>query len=268
MRAAIISDVHANLAALRATLDDIAGQRVEWIVCLGDIVGYNAEPASCIALLRQAGVLCVAGNHDRAVAGQIPMDGFSPLAARAVAWTRARLGADDLDYLARLPLRACVQGELVAVHGALHPAIGCEWVRLDSDALRRLSFNALAAHASGARICAFGHTHHLGIYGFRDGQIWMHQGDEATLSGDTYYLINPGTVGQPRSSEKRATYLLLDTAPGVITVRRVAYDAALTLAKTRQAGLLPLSRIIPVPVRSVLGRGARGLGRLSRGGRP
>jgi len=265
MRFAIISDVHANLEALQATLGDITGQRVEQIVCLGDIVGYNAEPAACIGLLRQTGALCVAGNHDRAVAGQISTDAFTPFAERAIAWTRTRLGADDLDYLAELPLRASISDTLVAVHGALHPDSGCEWVRLDSDELRQLSFDALRTHASAAHICAFGHTHHLGIYKLHGGQMRMHQGDEAALSPDAYYLVNPGTVGQPRSSEWRATYLVLDTGLRSLTVRRVEYDAALNLAKTRKAGLLPRSRYIPRPLRSVLGRGARGLRRVWRG---
>ena len=261
MRLAIISDVHANLEALHAALGDIAGQRVDQIVCLGDIVGYNTESAKCIDLLRQAGATCVAGNHDRAVAGQITTDAFSSLAARGVAWTRAHLSADDLEYLAGLPLRASIQGELVAVHGALHPDIGCESLRLDSDKLRRLSFNALVAHASRARICAFGHTHQVGIYELRGDRMRMNQEDEVAMSEEAYYLINPGTVGQPRSSERRATYLVLDTALGVIVVRRIDYDAGLTLAKTRRAGLLPRSHIIPSPIRSALRWGARELGR-------
>jgi predicted phosphodiesterase len=267
MRLAIISDVHANLEALHATLSDIAGQGVEQIVCLGDIVGYNAEPAECIELLRQVGALCVAGNHDRAVAGQITTDGFSSLAARVVAWTRARLDADDLEYLARLPLRASIQGKLVAVHGALHPDIGCELVRLNSDELRRLSFNALIAHPSGARVCAFGHTHQVGIYELRGEEMRVSHEDEMAMPGEAYYLVNPGTVGQPRSSERRATYLVLDTALGSVAVRRVDYDAELALAKTRKAGLLPHSRFIPPPVRSALRRGARKLGRLWHGSR-
>jgi predicted phosphodiesterase len=268
MRLAIISDVHANLEALRATLGDIACRRVDQIVCLGDIVGYHSEPETCIALLRQAGALCVAGNHDRAVAGQITTETFSALAARAVAWTRARLSADDLEYLARLPLQASIQDELVMVHGALHPETGCESVRLDSDERRRLSFSALIAHSSRARICAFGHTHHLGIYELRGEQMRMNQGEEVATSGQAYYLVNPGTVGQPRSSEKRATYLVLDATLGVIAVRRVEYDAAVTLAKTQKEGLLPRSHSIPAALRPAVRWGVRGLSRMWYDGRP
>src|SRR5262245_47665355 len=154
MKLAIISDVHANAEALRATLAKISTLAVNRIVCLGDIVGYNAEPATCITLLRQAGALCVAGNHDRAVTGQITTEGFSHTAARAVAWTRQRLDAEALDYLAGLPLTFSMPGQLVAVHGALHPEHGCETVRLDTDEARDLSFAALMRHPSGAPICA------------------------------------------------------------------------------------------------------------------
>src|SRR5262249_53572359 len=135
MKVAIISDIHANLEALQATLADIAAQRVDRIVCLGDVVGYNANPAECIALLRRLDVLCVAGNHDGGVSGQITTEGFCHPAARAVAWTRKRLPADALDYLAVLPLTANVQHHLVAVHGALHPDTGREMVRLETEEL-------------------------------------------------------------------------------------------------------------------------------------
>ena len=99
---AIISDIHANLEALEAVLREIRAERIGTIVCLGDIVGYNADPAACIGLLRDAGAICVAGNHDRAVTGQITTEGFNPLAARAVDWTRSRLTADDIGLAGRI----------------------------------------------------------------------------------------------------------------------------------------------------------------------
>ena len=91
MKLAIISDIHANLEALRAVSAEISAHAVDGVVCLGDIVGYNTNPTECIALIRQVDALCIGGNHDRAVTGQITTDGFSHTAARAVAWTRARL---------------------------------------------------------------------------------------------------------------------------------------------------------------------------------
>ncbi len=191
---AIISDIHANLEALEAVLGEISRERIGAIVCLGDIVGYNADPAACIRLLRDAGATCIAGNHDRAVTGQITTEGFNPLAARAVEWTRSKLSPEELEWLAALPLKATIQHRLVAVHGALHPDVGCEIVRLDTDEKRQLSFEALAAYPSGVRICAFGHTHRPGIYEMRDGTMTTHE----RRFGD-----DPRRIALPRQSRNR-----------------------------------------------------------------
>jgi predicted phosphodiesterase len=267
MKLALVSEIHANRDALQTTLADIATQAVDRIVCLGDIVGYNTHPRESIALLREANAICIAGNHDRAVCGQITVDTFSRTAARAVAWTRARLTDDALAFLAALPLKAVVAGELVAVHGALHPETGCESVRLDNDEARALSFAALIAHPSGARVCAFGHTHELGIYEFRNGRITRRLEEHVRLEDDAYYLINPGAVGEPRTSDRRATYILLDLVQRTVTVRRVDYDASLTFAATRRAGLAPRSWFLPTPVRRALISGWRAArpGSLPRG---
>jgi predicted phosphodiesterase len=260
MRVAVLSDVHANLEALRATLRDVLAQDVDRIVCLGDVVGYNTDPAECIAALREHDPLWIAGNHDRAVTGQIGTEGFSDTACRAISWTRERLGADVVEFLAGLPLKASIPNHLVAVHGALHPETGCEIVRINSDERRRLSFEALVAHPSRARICAFGHTHRVEIFELRAGLVRARTGDEVSLCDDAYYLINPGTVGEPRTGERRATYLVLDLGRRVLKVRRVAYDASRAFAKTRKAGLSAPFSFLPIPVRNSLSRGARTLG--------
>lgn len=260
MRLAIISDIHANLEALRATLADISAARVDRIVCLGDIVGYNASPGDCIALLRDCGAHCVAGNHDRAVCGQIATGDFNAVAARAVSWTRRHLAPEALSFLAGLPATIAIEGHLVAVHGALHPETGCETVRLDTPERRLASLDALRGHPSGARICAFGHTHAVGIHEWRDGVARSIAGDRAGLRDDAYYLVNPGSVGQPRSPDRRATYLVLDTADRTVTVARVAYDASAARAKARKAGLLPPLPFLPEPVRGALRRVLRVMG--------
>lgn len=260
MRLALISDIHANLEALQATLADIAARGVDRIVCLGDIVGYNANPAACIALIRAANALCVAGNHDLAVCGRIPSKNFPATAARAIAWTHRHLSWDDLLFLAGLPLKAHVEGGLVAVHGALHPQTECATVRLDSDERRLQSFYALIADPSQAHIGAFGHTHQVGIYEFRGGGAAALQGEQTVkLRDDGYYLINPGSVGQPRSKDKRASYMVLDVAQRTVTVHRVTYDAAAASAATRQAGLAPTLAFVPRPLRGAIGGGLRAL---------
>lgn len=270
MRLAIISDIHANLEALRAALAGISAEGVDRILCLGDIVGYHADPEECIALLRRSDAICVAGNHDRAVAGRIGTDGFSADAARGVAWTRERLSAEAIAFLAGLPSQACVGGVL-AVHGApLAEGRGCETTRLDTCERRRQAFGALAAHPSGARVCAFGHTHRLGIHEFRGGVARTCAEDEVALRDDALYLVNPGTVGQPRTGERRATYIVLDTQDRAAAVRRVEYDEFPALEKARKAGLLPPH---PSPFRAAAGRALRRFGlhgpvkRLMRAGR-
>src|SRR5215211_7505063 len=201
MKLAIVSDIHANLEALRAVSAEISAHAVDRIVCLGDIVGYNTDPAECIAVIRQLDAICIAGNHDRAVTGQITTDG-----------------------------------------------------------LRRQSFAALAHHASRARICAFGHTHRLGIFEFEDGVMRQCSGDQVPLRADAYYLINPGSVGQPRTADRRASFLILDTTRRVVTVHRVSYDAAAALAKTRRAGLMPAFSFLPRPLRNSLRWAVRAVG--------
>jgi len=263
VRLALVSDIHANVAALEATLGDIASHRVDRIVCLGDIVGYNTQPAECIALLRRADALCIAGNHDLAVCGRITTKTFSKTAARAVAWTQRRLARDDLNFLAGLPLKTVIRGQLIAVHGALHPHIDCATVRLDNDERRLQSVQALMADPSGARICAFGHTHHAGVYEFRDGGAASLVESEIKLRPDAYYLINPGTVGQPRQRDRRASYMVLDLALRTLSLHRTAYDDSTTLAATRKAGLAPAYAIVPAAVRASLASGLHAM-RLDR----
>lgn len=263
MKIAILSDIHANAPALRAALESIRALGADRIVCLGDVVGYNTEVAECVALLRDADALCIAGNHDRAVAGQLPTDGFSSSAVRAIAWTKRRIDADSLAFLRGLPLKASIDDRLVMVHGALHVDEGCELLRLNTPERRRLSFEALAAHPSGAPVCAFGHTHRLGVYELEDGgeeRELAHAADEIPLRPGCRYLVNPGTIGEPRTAETRATYLVLDTERRVISVGRAAYDGRSTAVKTRRAGLGPRLGFLPQPVRETLWRVKKRLG--------
>jgi predicted phosphodiesterase len=263
VKLALISDIHANLEALQATLADIARNPVDRIVCLGDIVGYNTQPAECIALIRRVDALCVAGNHDLAVCGRLTTRTFSSTAARAAAWTREKLTREELRFLAGLPLRANIDNQLLAVHGALHAQSDCATVRLDNDERRMQSFHALASDPSGACICAFGHTHHAGIFEFRHGRAASRQEEHVSLRDDAYYLINPGTVGQPRGFDRRASYMVVDLAQRTVSLHRVNYDASAPLAATRKAGLAPAFAFVPAPVRGAFASGLRAL-RLDR----
>ncbi|MEY2618782.1 MAG: hypothetical protein RL522_1784 [Pseudomonadota bacterium] len=239
MKFAVLSDIHANRPALSAVLEAIVQEGVDRIVCLGDVTGYHTELGDCVRLLQAAGALCVAGNHDRAVLGALGAEGFTPQAWRAVTWSRERLDDGTRDFLAGLPLQRAIDDVLVAVHGALHPQVGCEWVRLDDDLKRSLSLDALAAHPCGARVCAFGHTHRSGVWERRAGEIRRVEGDTVLLHPQAWYLVNPGSVGEPRDDDPRASFLVFDSAEGRVQFRRVGYDRPSALAKTRAAGLLP-----------------------------
>jgi diadenosine tetraphosphatase ApaH/serine/threonine PP2A family protein phosphatase len=184
------------------------------------------------------------------VTGAIGTEGFSGPAARAVAWTKARLDQESLAFLSALPLTIAVDGTLVAVHGALHPEVGKELVRLDDDGKRRLSLHALLGHPSGARVCAFGHTHRAGLWEWRDGAVQAVPLDRgAALRADGLYLLNPGTVGEPRGADTRASFACFDTASRLVTLHRVAYARRAALSKTRRAGLAPRFAAIPAPMR-------------------
>jgi predicted phosphodiesterase len=200
---------------------------VDRIVCLGDIVGYNRDAAECIDRIRRANSICVAGNHDLAVSGRITTDHFSKAAARAAEWTRGQLTQDDLDFLASLPVKTVIEGQLVAVHGALHPEENCESVRLDNDDNRLLSFIALMGHSSGARICAFGHTHRAVVYEWSCDRAIIRQEKDVQLDDNAFYLINPGTVGEPRAFDRRASYMVLDLSRRNAVLHYVEYDTSL-----------------------------------------
>lgn len=260
VRYAIISDIHANLEGLRAVVDSLAAERIDRVVCLGDVVGYHSEPSACLAMTRALDPIWIAGNHDRAVTGQIDLARFSHLAVKAIAWTRERLSAAEIGLLSALPLRAEIDGVMLAVHGAWHVEEGCEWARLSTDEERRKTLQAVAAHPSGARICAVGHSHFLRVHRLDGMEVHRILGDELELDGKGCYLINPGTIGDPRSSEHRATYLIYDSDTAHLQIRRITYDFLTTLRKTAAAGLRPLSPVnrLPRPIRSVIKRFTRG----------
>jgi predicted phosphodiesterase len=215
-RIAILSDVHGNLPALTAVIEDVRAAAVDAIWCLGDLVGYGASPAECVALAQEECDVLLGGNHDLAVAGSIALSDFSPAAATAALWTREQIGADTLAVLADLaPAR---EAEPVGLyHGSVTDPI---WEYVLSGEQAAQSFDAM-----GPRIGAIGHTHVALQFNRHDGELYGGQtpgGTELDL-GDGEWLLNPGSVGQPRDRDPRAAWLLLDTADWTASWRRVAY---------------------------------------------
>lgn len=232
MRYAIFSDVHANLTALDAVLADAEGRRPDVYLCLGDVVGYGPDPNECVARVRALGAETVAGNHDRAAVGDADLDTFTPLARAAIEWTQHALTPETRAWLAALPLRVRWNGCL-AVHGSPRDPIS-EYIFDLPTALA--NFTA----ASFVR-CFVGHTHAPGVFVLeRDGRVaaaGLPDGSPVPLSPDARYIVNVGSVGQPRDGDPRAAYVLFETEPETLTLVRVAYSVAFTQAKMRAAGL-------------------------------
>jgi diadenosine tetraphosphatase ApaH/serine/threonine PP2A family protein phosphatase len=237
MKIAVISDVHANLAALQAVLADIdAVAPGASIWHTGDIVGYNAEPNEVVALLRERGAVGVLGNHDAAVLGELDVKWFNPAAAAAVRWTATHLTPESGSWLHALP-QISEMGAATLVHGSPREPLG-EYVVDAVGAAENLD-------ALSTPVLFHGHTH-IPAY-------WALRGDEATMveiDGSAQPLLSPalvnvGSVGQPRDGDVRAGWVLWDRsddgsatgALGTVTWRRVAYDVARTQSLVRAAGL-------------------------------
>lgn len=239
MRILIISDVHANLEALQASLD--AAPAYDRVFNLGDIVGYGANPNEVTECSLKLGDVFVRGNHDKACTGITSLDDFNPVAGLAVLWTREQLTPKNMEWLKALPQGPVSPMEGVqCVHGS--PRDEDEYVLLRRDAYSILG-------RARAQLTFFGHTHVQG--GFwtddgseREGAIDMKypsakgkQQFTIELAGSAHYLINPGSIGQPRDGDPRAAFASYDTDGQTITFHRVPYDIKRAQEKIFAAGL-------------------------------
>ncbi|MCW5802135.1 MAG: metallophosphoesterase family protein [Deltaproteobacteria bacterium] len=233
MRYGVISDVHANLAALDAVCRRFDAARVDRIICLGDTVGYHAHPNECVARIRERCDVVVAGNHDRAAAGTLDPFDFPLVARRAIAWTRRVADPAHLAYLARLPILAALDAATALVHASLAPEPND---RHYISSPERIAANLDALAHRPERLCWFGHTHRPMVHTSRDGRIWSQRGaDAVALDAGARYLINPGSVGQPRDRDPRAACAIFDD--GRVEFLRVEFDAAATRRAAEAAGL-------------------------------
>jgi len=234
---AIISDIHGNLEALSAVLERIDSLPVERVYCLGDIVGYGADPEECMhrALDRANGA--IRGNHDKAAAGLLDLTWFNRMAREAIEWTRRALSAQTLDRLRRLP-----QGPIMVDEGILlcHGTPYDEDVYMtDEDSIAQ-SYACLDASFPDIRFCFHGHTHFPLVISRkkRGGRVNVATGVEKThLEKGAVYLINPGSVGQPRDGIALASFGILDAAQMVYSNIRVPYRIDIAQNKIRQARL-------------------------------
>ena len=228
MKIAIISDLHANLAALDVVLDSIEAEGADRIICGGDLVGYNAEPGEVIAKVRELDIPCVMGNHDAAVVGLTDPDSFNTPARAAVEWTVGQLDEDSLAYLRALPYVMRVES-FTLVHGTLHHPE--EWGYV---------FNAYEAeeHFQHQRdtVCFIGHSHIPGVFIAGD-VVTASRSSRVRIQAGHRYVANVGSVGQPRDNNPAASYVLYDMVENTIHFRRVPYDVRATQQKILDAGL-------------------------------
>jgi diadenosine tetraphosphatase ApaH/serine/threonine PP2A family protein phosphatase len=229
MRYAVLSDIHANLEALRAVLADCRAD-VDAFLCLGDLVGYGADPEACVEIVAERAERLVAGNHEHGVVGLLHLGWFNRMARAAAEWTAARLDADHRAYLAALPLAIQV-GDATLVHAS--PAHPDEW---DYLITAEDGFEAFAAFDTG--LCFVGHSHRPACWRLGSaGPEYRPGADEITLEGDHRYILNVGSVGQPRDQDPRACYAIWDQGARRVTIRRVPYDSAEARRKIIAAGL-------------------------------
>ena len=230
-RIALISDVHGNLPALKTVLADVRETGVDEIWCLGDLIGYGAQPDECVALARESCDVCLIGNHDLVVIDKLDISDFSMNAALAAKWTGENVSQETRDWLGKLE-PADTSRTLGLYHASPRDPV---WEYVLSALLADLCMDAM-----GPRVGAVGHSH-VALY------FWRKEGTSASgelAPGGTEYdlsegewIVNPGSVGQPRDGDPRAAWMLLDTERWTASWRRVEYPIDEAAQAIRQAGL-------------------------------
>jgi predicted phosphodiesterase len=230
MKFAIIADIHANLEAFQTVLADIKEQKCTHYACVGDVVGYGANPKECLKIVRDLGMPCVKGNHDEYCSMDEQLDGFNAHAAEAVNWTRKQLNEDERQWLKDLKYF-----RLVTSFSMVHAT-------LDGPQRWGYVFDKLAAAASftyqNTSVCFFGHTH-VPVAFIRDTMVRGGTYSKFKVDPTKKYFVNVGSVGQPRDNNPKAAYVVYDVDEGVIELRRLEYDIAAAQKKILDAGLPP-----------------------------
>lgn len=227
---AVFSDVHSNLEAFEAFLEDAKKERIERYFCAGDIVGYGADPHKCIELTKSLDCPVVCGNHDWGVTGRFDIERLSDNARNGVLWTRDALDDIDKDFLNNLK-PVYQNSEFTMVHGALgYPQV--------FDYILNLADAAKTIHLQKTPLCFVGHTHAAGIfYEDVDGYINYTTAGDFSMRKGRRCLVNAGSVGQPRDGDWRSSYCIYDNERHIVRIKRVEYDVRAARDKILKAGL-------------------------------
>lgn len=228
MKYAILGDIHANLEALEAVLADAAERGVTHYACTGDVVGYNADPKACLKRIRTLKCKVVQGNHDYYAASNESMELFNPIAQKSIYWTRKQLSLLDRGFLRQLPLIVDIE-DFTIVHSSLNNPQSWNYV-----------FKEQAAEASFLNqfnsVCFFGHTH-VPLAFVKDEIVEKGFYETLQIRPGCKYLINVGSVGQPRDRDPKAAYVIYDLDERTVSMHRIGYDRETTQRKIRAAGL-------------------------------
>ncbi|MCK5595619.1 metallophosphoesterase family protein [bacterium] len=232
MKYGLLSDIHSNLEALNAVLKEFKEEQVEKNICIGDIVGYGANPNECVELIRNNNFESVAGNHDLAVIGRQDIEHFNPIAKESMIWTADTLTTDNREYLKQLELKKEFPG-FVIVHSTILEPEEWKYVRTTLEAHR--NFKELTKP-----VCFFSHSHIPIVFKEKERPEFSFD-TSINIEENIKYLINVGSVGQPRDKNPKACYAIYDTEEKKVEIKRVSYDIKTAQNKIREADLPRMS---------------------------
>ncbi|MEK7449186.1 MAG: metallophosphoesterase [Planctomycetota bacterium] len=230
MRYVIFGDIHGNLEALTAVLEQAREEKPDQYICVGDIVGYGANPAECLEETRKLNPVMVAGNHDFAAAGILNTSFFNPYALDSINWTIKQLNADDLNFLRRLKLLQKINEDVTVVHSNLFAPELFEYIQTSYDVQLGLSYLSTP-------VCFIGHSHVPVGFSLTRGTLSFITDTTIKIAPGSKIIINIGSVGQPRDENPQATYAVYDTEENLVRLKRVDYDVNRAARKIIQAGL-------------------------------
>lgn len=231
MRIAVISDIHGNLEALRAVLSDMEDSHVDEVLCLGDSVGYGADPEAVVTEIRARAIPSILGNHELGLLDPSMLDWFNPPTQRSLLITRELISRETFEYMSSLRPYITVRGALL-VHGAPPDSVTTYLFELSDDQLGSI------LRSRGHEICFVGHTHQLELIGWDGSRLVRSPLREGRhpLSRGWRYIVNTGSVGQPRDGDNRAKYVIWNPQEGYLEARYVPYDIATAASKILDRG--------------------------------
>jgi len=228
MRYGIFSDVHSNIEAFTIAIDYYKKEKIDAFIFLGDIIGYGANPKEAISLLRMLNPICIAGNHDWGVIDKLPTDCFNEYAREAIIWTKTQI-TQESEYLRKFPL-TYQDKNFLCCHGSLNNPENFNYIWGINDA--RENFELLKT-----MILFVGHSHRAQIYYQNAKGIFFHPEASISIKAGEKYIINVGSIGQPRDRDSRLSLCIYDSEEGTVSIKRLKYDIQFTAEKVTKAGL-------------------------------